>query len=103
MYLDFPLGSGKFVTKNAIDESGTAVPNGTGQLTMYKGETAIPLTGAAWPLAHTWNATTLRYETPFAESAVLIRAEGEVIRTEVKITAPNGDIYRANVRARVRG
>lgn len=103
MYLDFPLGTGIFVTKDAIDENRAPVPVGTGQLTMYKGETAIPLTGASWPLAHTWNATKLRYETAFGASAVLLRVEGDLIRTEVKITAPNGDIYRRNVRARVRG
>jgi hypothetical protein len=103
MYIDFPLGTGTFTTKDAIDENGAAVPTGTGIVTMYKGETATPLTGVSWPLAHTWNAATGRYESPIADSAVLLRSEGDVIRTEVKITAPNGDIYRRVVRSRVRG
>lgn len=102
MYEDFPLGTGTFVTKNAIDENEDPVPTGTGEIRMFKGETATPLTGVSWPLAHTWNATTQRYESPVADSAVLIRTEGDVIRTEVKITVAGGDIYRRNVRARVR-
>jgi hypothetical protein len=98
----FPYhANGLYVLRRARNaDTKQAITGGSGSITWYPDDSAVPLAGSPQPVAVTWNAGENRYESPI--SADFETTLGQIVRGEVTIDSGADrftDVFFRRVRA----